>query len=200
MCVYVYFILIANIVYFDIVNPARVNGFACENPSMVAANDFFFSGLHIAGNTSNAVGSRVTTVNVVQIPGTNTLGVSMERIDCAPWGLNPPHTHTRATEILAVVKGSIEVGFVTSSPENRHITKFLQKGDVFVFPVGLVHFQRNVGYMAIPWPLLHLAAKILRVITIANTVFGSDPPIATDILSKAFQVEKKIAKQLQSQF
>ena len=34
---------------------------------------------------------------------------------------------------------------MTSNPDNRLITKVLEKGDVFVFPIGLVHFQRNVG-------------------------------------------------------
>ncbi|KAL0291974.1 UNVERIFIED_CONTAM: putative germin-like protein 2-2 [Sesamum radiatum] len=69
----------------------------------------------------------------------------MVRIDYAPWGTNPPHTHPRATEILTVLEGSLQVGFVTSNPDNSLITKTLQKGDVFVFPVGLIHFQRNVG-------------------------------------------------------
>ena len=43
-----------------------VNGLACKNPSMIQANDFFFTRLHIAGNTSNIVGSRVTLVSVTQ--------------------------------------------------------------------------------------------------------------------------------------
>ncbi|GFY99166.1 germin-like protein 9 [Actinidia rufa] len=89
----------------DPTSSARVNGLACKNPMTVQANDFFFSGLHIAGNTSNPIGSRVTPVNVAQIPGLNTLGISMVRIDYAPWGINPPHTHPRASEILTIVEG-----------------------------------------------------------------------------------------------
>ncbi|KAL7218936.1 hypothetical protein ACSBR2_012075 [Camellia fascicularis] len=116
----------------------RVNGLACKNPMLVEANDFFFSGLHITGNTSNPVGSKVTPVSVAQLPGLNTLGISMTRIDYAPWGINPLYTHPRASEILIVLEGSLHVGFVTSNPNNRLITKVLQKGDVFVFPVGLV--------------------------------------------------------------
>ncbi|XP_021818159.1 putative germin-like protein 2-1 [Prunus avium] len=77
-----------------------VNGVVCKDSKLVDANDFFFSGLHLAGNTSNAVGSRVTPVNVSQIAGLNTLGISIARIDYAPWGINPPHTHPRASEIL----------------------------------------------------------------------------------------------------
>ncbi|KAI5572133.1 hypothetical protein POPTR_011G162932v4 [Populus trichocarpa] len=176
-----------------------VNGLACKDPKMVQADDFSFSGLHLAGNTSNAVGSRVTTVNVAQIPGLNTLGISLVRIDYAPWGINPPHTHPRGTEILTVIEGSLEVGFVTSNPENRLITKVLQKGDVFVFPIGLVHFQRSVGN-GNAVAIAALSSQNPGVITIANAVFGSTPEIPSDILVKAFQLDKNVVNYLQSKF
>ena len=68
-----------------------VNGKFCKDPKLVTANDFFFSVKE--GNTSNPLGSKVTPVNVNQILGLNTLGISLARIDFAPKGLNPPHTH-----------------------------------------------------------------------------------------------------------
>ncbi|GMN64442.1 hypothetical protein TIFTF001_033507 [Ficus carica] len=176
-----------------------VNGFVCKDPKLAEANDFFFSGLHIPGNTSNPVGSRVTPVAVSQIPGLNTLGISLVRIDYAPWGINPPHTHPRATEILTVLEGTLEVGFVTSNPENHLIRKVLQKGDVFVFPVGLVHFQRNIGY-GNAVAIAGLSSQNPGVITIANAVFGSTPNISPDILVKAFQVNKNVVLNVQSKF
>ncbi|GJX37360.1 putative germin-like protein 2-1 [Tanacetum coccineum] len=178
---------------------AKVNGVACKNPMQVQAEDFFFSGLHLRGNTSNAVGSRVTPVFATQLPGLNTLGISMVRIDYAPWGLNPPHTHPRATEILTVLEGTLQVGFVTSNPDNRHISKVLQKGDVFVFPVGLVHYQRNVGN-GNAVVIAALSSQNPGAITIANAVFGANPPIASDILARAFQVDKSVVDQLQAKF
>ncbi|KAH6757229.1 germin-like protein 2 [Perilla frutescens var. hirtella] len=183
----------------DATSSARVNGQVCKNPTSVRANDFFFSGLHIPGNTSNPNGSRVTPVTVVQLPGLNTLGISMVRIDYAPWGINPPHTHPRATEILTVIDGSLQVGFVTSNPDNSLVTKTLQKGDVFVFPVGLVHFQFNVGTKNAV-AIAALSSQNPGVITIANAVFGSNPSIGSDILAKAFQVEKSVVDQLQAKF
>ncbi|XP_018859633.1 germin-like protein 8-2 [Juglans regia] len=39
-----------------------------------------------------------------------------------------------------------------------------------------------------------------RVITIANAVFGSNPPINQDVLTKAFQVDKNVVNYLQKQF
>ncbi|XP_077220643.1 germin-like protein 8-2 [Tasmannia lanceolata] len=180
-------------------SPVLVNGLVCKDPKLVQADDFFFMGLDKPGNTSNPLGSKVTPVNVVQIPGLNTLGISMARIDFAPYGLNPPHTHPRATEILTVVEGTLYVGFVTSNPDNRLITKILQKGDVFVFPVGLIHFQRNAGH-GNAVAIAALSSQNPGVITIANAVFGSNPPISDDVLAKAFQVDKKVVDYLQSVF
>ncbi|KAL6197092.1 hypothetical protein ACLB2K_032704 [Fragaria x ananassa] len=187
---------------FCVADPASsvpVNGHACKDPKLVGANDFFFSGLHLAGNTSNPAGSKVTPATVTQIPGLNTFGISLVRIDYAPMGINPPHTHPRATEILTVVEGSLEVGFVTSNPENRLISKVLQKGDVFVFPVGLAHFQHNV-WNSNAVAIAALSSQNPGAITLANAVFGSKPDISADVLAKAFQVDKNIVFNFQEKF
>ncbi|XP_059668331.1 putative germin-like protein 2-1 [Cornus florida] len=176
-----------------------VNGMPCKDPKLAQASDFFFSGLHIAGNTSNPVRSKVQAVTATQIPGLNTLGISIVRIDYAMGGINPPHTHPRATEILTVLEGSIEVGFVTSNPDNQQFTRVLQKGDVFVFPVGLIHFQRNVGHSNAV-AIAALSSQNPGVITIANAVFGSKPDISSDILVKAFQLDKNVITYMQSKF
>ncbi|XP_028079082.1 putative germin-like protein 2-1 [Camellia sinensis] len=176
-----------------------VNGKFCNDPKLATANDFFYSGLLTPRNTSNPIGSTVTPVNVMQIPGLNTLGVSLARIDFAPYGLNPPHTHPRGTEILVVLEGTLYVGFVTSNPDNRLFTKVLYPGDVFVFPQGLIHFQFNqekTNAVA----LVGFGSQNPGVITIANAVFGSNPKISDDVLAKAFQVDKKVVDHLQAQF
>ncbi|KDP34916.1 hypothetical protein JCGZ_09204 [Jatropha curcas] len=183
----------------DVGSSVTVNGFACKDPKMVGADDFSFTGLHLPGNTSNPVGSKVTLINVDKIPGLNTLGISLARIDYAPYGLNPPHKHPRAAEIFTVVQGSLEVGFVTSNPENRLITKILSPGDVFVFPFGLIHFQRNIGNSK-ALAFSSLSSQNPGIITIANSVFGSNPDIPSDILAKAFQLDKNVVKYLQSKF
>ncbi|KAM7274510.1 hypothetical protein ACFE04_016376 [Oxalis oulophora] len=183
----------------DSTSAARVNGLACKNPTVVTANDFSFSGLHVSGNTSNAFGSRVTTVNVAQIAGLNTLGISLVRIDYAPWGINPPHIHPRATEILTVIEGTLQVGFVTSAQENKHITKILVKGDVFVFPVGLVHYQRNVG-RGKAVAIAGLSSQNPGVIQIASSVFGSNAEIDSDILSRAFMTDKNTIEKIKAKF
>ena len=155
--------------------------------------------MNIPGNTYNKVGSNVTNVNVDTFPGLNTLGISLARIDFAPYGQNPPHSHPRGTEILVVLEGTLFVGFVTSNTDNRLFTKTLNKGDVFVFPVGLIHFQVNVGKTnAIA--ISGLSSQNAGAITIANAVFRSNPPINPDVLTKAFQLDKKVVEYLQKEF
>ncbi|KAL3519299.1 hypothetical protein ACH5RR_017448, partial [Cinchona calisaya] len=143
----------------------------CKDPKVVKPEDFFFQGLNKPGSLSNPLGSNVTQVNVNQIPGLNTLGISLARIDFAPYGLNPPHTHPRATEILVVLEGTLLVGFVTSNPamnmKNRLFTKVLNPGDVFVFPQGLIHFQFNNGKTNAV-AIAGLSSQNPGVITIAN--------------------------------
>ncbi|XP_041015838.1 germin-like protein subfamily 1 member 13 [Juglans microcarpa x Juglans regia] len=164
-----------------------VNGKFCKDPKLASANDFFFSGLNVFRDTSNSLGSNVTAVNVDNLAGLNTLGMSLARIDFAPYGLNPPHTHPRATEFFIVLEGTLYAGFVTSDGDagNRLFTKMLYLGDVFVFPFGLIHFQLNVGKTnAVAFA--GFRSQNPGLITIANAVFESNPKINPDVLTKAF--------------
>ncbi|XP_074287847.1 germin-like protein [Silene latifolia] len=178
-----------------------VNGMFCKNPMESTPDDFFFKGLDIPGKLNN-LGVNVTMVTAMQVPGLNTLGISLARIDFAPYGLNPPHTHPRATEVLTVLEGTLYVGFVTSNLAtggNKLFTKVLNKGDVFVFPQGLVHFQFNVGNCPAV-AIAGLSSQNPGVVTIANAVFGPQPPISVDVLAKAFQLDANVVKSLQSHF
>ncbi|XP_062177728.1 germin-like protein subfamily 1 member 11 [Alnus glutinosa] len=176
-----------------------VNGKFCKDPKLVTPNDFFFPGLNIPGSTENQLGLAVTGVGVDQLFGLNTLGISLARVDIAPYGVNPPHTHPRATEIFLVVEGTLLAGFVSSSPDNRLFAKILNPGDLFIFPFGLIHFQINVGKTnAVAFA--SFSSQNPGAITIANNVFGSNPPINPDVLVKAFQLDKNVVMSLQKKF
>ena len=91
------------------------------------------------------------------------------------------------------------MGFVTSDPDNRLLTKTLNQGDVFVFPVGLIHFQLNIRETnAVAFS--SLSSQNPGVITMVNAIFGSNPPINPDVLIKAFQVDKNVVDYLQKIF
>ncbi|CAO2838770.1 unnamed protein product [Amaranthus hypochondriacus] len=166
-----------------------VNGFPCKNISMITAEDFFFAGIAQPGKiTNNILGSKVTGANVQDIPGLNTLGVSMARVDFAPYGLNPPHIHPRATEMIFVIKGELYVGFITTN--NKLISKVVKTGETFVFPRGLGHFQKNLS----KHPTAVLAAfnsQLPGTQQFAASLFTSQPPVPNQILAQTFNINEK---------
>ncbi|KAF3943692.1 hypothetical protein CMV_029770 [Castanea mollissima] len=162
--------LLQDVCVADLTSGVKVNGFTCKDIANISAADFSFDGLAKPGLTNNTLGSLVTAANVQKIPGLNTLGVSLSRIDYAPGGLNPPHTHPRATEMVFVLEGELNVGFITTA--NVLISKSIKKGEIFVFPKGLVHFQKN----------------------------NATPPVPDNVLTKAFQVGTKEVEKIKSRF
>ncbi|MDK0835629.1 hypothetical protein P5E39_16385, partial [Clostridium perfringens] len=66
----------------DKYSPVRVNGFVCKDPMAVNADDFFKdANLDKPRDTmASKVGSNVTLINVMQIAGLNTLGISIARL------------------------------------------------------------------------------------------------------------------------
>jgi len=105
-------------------------------------------------------GGRILVANEKNFPflvssksdGSN--GISGAVAFLEPCGLNSPHTHPRATEILTVVEGELEVGFVMENglfadaakainalafPFNTTVQQF----EATIFPQGSIHFQFN---------------------------------------------------------
>lgn len=80
---------------------------------------------------------------MAEFPALNGQSVSYAVLEFPPQGVNPPHTHPRSAELLFVVGGSLEVGFVDTT--NKLFVQTLQLGDMFVFPKGLVHYQYNAN-------------------------------------------------------
>jgi quercetin dioxygenase-like cupin family protein len=178
----------------------RLNGFPCKRPENVTACDFFSGALASAGNTANALGSAVTAATAETLPGLNTLGVSLSRIDYAPWGVNPPHVHPRATEVIFVLQGSLDVGFVAAgAASNRLYARTVSAGDVFVFPRGLIHYQRNRD----AGPAVALSAfdsQLPGTQPVAEALFGSSPPVPTDVLARSFHVDGGLVEAIRSKF
>ncbi|KAI4329087.1 hypothetical protein L6164_021389 [Bauhinia variegata] len=127
----------------DLKGPDGPAGFSCKPPSNLTVDDFVFTGLAKAGNTSNIISAAVTPAFVGQFPGVNGLGLSAARLDLAPGGVIPMHTHPGANELLSVLHGHITAGFIAS--DNSVYVTTLKKGEIMVFPQGLLHFQINAG-------------------------------------------------------
>ncbi|KDP45303.1 hypothetical protein JCGZ_09552 [Jatropha curcas] len=182
----------------DTSSGAFVNGKFCKDPEHVTADDFYHTGLNIARPTSDQLGVRTNLLTVEEIPGLNTLALSIVRIDFEAGGVNPPHHHPRASEIITVLEGTLYAGFITGNPDHKAFVKILKAGDVFVFPFGLIHFQFNIGKS----PAVAIAALNSQnpgVVTSANTIFGAVPSLNLQLLARAFHLDKNIVANLTKQ-
>lgn len=128
----------------DLSQPATPAGYPCKKAASLTADDFAYHGLAAPGNTSNIISAAVTPAFDGQFPAVNGLGISIARLDLAVGGVIPLHTHPAGSEILVVIEGTICAGFI-SSFANVVYLKTLYKGDIMVFPQGLLHFQINAG-------------------------------------------------------
>lgn len=120
------------------------SGYPCKPEQLVTASDFSNSGLARPGPTIQPFNTGLASASVAQYPALNGLGISATRFDIYPGGVVPLLTHPRATELLFVLEGSMVAGLI-SAARNAVYIKTLRKGDLFVFPKGLLHFQYNPG-------------------------------------------------------
>ncbi|KAH9293395.1 hypothetical protein KI387_041402, partial [Taxus chinensis] len=163
-----------------------MNGLPCLNPNQVSAKNFTTSVLSSAGNTSgNPFGVSLKTTTTQFLPGINTLGLIMARVDLAVGAVLPLHTHPRASEIIFVLEGTLNVGFVDTT--NKLFSAEIKTGDVFVFPRGIIHFVHNIGNTpASVIATLNSQAPGNSVIPLAT--FASNPAIPNQVLAKSFQI------------
>ncbi|KAI6707435.1 hypothetical protein NL676_010397 [Syzygium grande] len=100
--------------------------------------------------------------------------------------------HPRSAELLIVLKGILEVGFVDT--ENQLFLQTLQAHDLFIFPKGLVHFQVNTKPDCKAVALGVFGSASAGTVSIPVSVFGSG--IDVDILAKAFHTDDQIISEL----
>ncbi|XP_074315867.1 auxin-binding protein ABP19a-like [Silene latifolia] len=174
--------------------PVGPAGFPCKNPANLSVNDFVFSGLGVAGNTSNIFNVAVTSANDNSFPGVNGLGISMARLDIGVGGVVPLHTH-RASEVIIVIHGTIIAGFIAS--DNTVYFKTLNKGDVMIFPQSLLHFQVNIGKnQALAFVSLNSAHAGFQFTS--ASLGGNDLP--TEIIEKITLLDSQQIKTLKNVF
>ena len=172
-------------------------GFPCKPSSLVVSDDFFFAAHASGASTDNPNGAAVTPGNVEAFPGLNTLGLSINRVDLAPGGVNPLHTHPRSAELVHVEAGEMLVGFV--STEGKFYSKVVRAGESFVIPRGMMHFQYNVGTGAAR-AMTVFNSQLPGVVLAAQSLFGAEPEIPDAVLAKSFQVDADTIKLLKSKF
>ncbi|KAJ6452498.1 RmlC-like cupin domain-containing protein [Mycena sanguinolenta] len=91
----------------------------------------------------NASGGSILLATVDNFPILEELGISGAVSLVEPCGLNIPHSHPRASEILVVVEGIMDTGFVQENGFNTAIQTSLGQYQATVFPMGSIHYLYN---------------------------------------------------------
>ncbi|KAJ7913226.1 spherulin-1B precursor, partial [Mycena leptocephala] len=93
--------------------------------------------------SNGAKGGSILLATVDNFPILEDLGISSAVSFIEPCGLNIPHFHPRASEILTVIEGVLDTGFVQENGFNTEIETQLGKFQATVFPMGSIHYQQN---------------------------------------------------------
>ncbi|KAL0738665.1 hypothetical protein Bca4012_014875 [Brassica carinata] len=78
-------------------------------------------------------------------------------------------------------EGQLYVGFVTTA--GKLVAKYINKGEVFVFPKGLLHFQKNIAKSAPVSVIAAFDSQLPGTQSLVSSLFGALPE---DILVKSF--------------
>ncbi|XP_027154803.1 germin-like protein 9-3 [Coffea eugenioides] len=156
-------------------------------PNVTAVNGTFFTytGMRNIFQTAIPPAFQATKASLKEFPALDGQSVSYAVLQFPAGSVNPPHTHPRSAELLFLVLGSLDVGFVDT--KNSLYTQTLQTGDLFVFPKGLVHFQYNSDLNKSAVAFSAFGSANAGTVSIPGTVFNTS--ISDDILAKSFKTD-----------
>ncbi|KAK6135991.1 hypothetical protein DH2020_030263 [Rehmannia glutinosa] len=143
--------------------------------------------LHRAQPTSFTV----YKATLAELPSLDGQSVSYAALYYPPGSVNPPHTHPRASELLFLVLGHLEVGFVDTN--NKLFAQTLQPGDMFVFPKGLLHYQYNSDDKTPAIAFSSFGSANAGTVSIPSAVFNTsvyDPILAVSFKTDVATIRK----------
>ncbi|CAM8975625.1 unnamed protein product [Rhodiola kirilowii] len=160
------------------------------------ANGSFFSNSGFRGIFSgpDPTTFKVTKNFLAEFPALNGQSVGMAVLQYPAGTVNPPHTHPRSAELLFVVYGSLEVGFVDTT--NKLYTQTLQLGDTFIFPKGLIHFQYNADAKEPAIAVSAFGSAAAGTVSVPTTLFSTS--IDDDVLAKSFKSDVATIQKLKA--
>nr|XP_043613980.1 germin-like protein 9-3 [Erigeron canadensis] len=151
----------------------------------VDGNFFTYTGMRALVGSLDSKDFKVLKASMAEFPALNGQSVSYAILDFPPGSVNPPHTHPRASELLLLLDGYLEVGFVDTT--NKLFTQTLQTGDIFVFPKGLIHFQYNGDPYNVALAASAFGSASAGTVSVPNSVFNTR--IDDEMLAKSFKTD-----------
>ncbi|KAK3422139.1 germin-like protein 9-3 [Eucalyptus grandis] len=146
-------------------------------------NFFTFTGLRAVLPLDAPTAFKLTKVSQAEFPALDGQSVSIAVLEYSALSLNPLHTHPRASELLFLIHGSLEVGLVDTT--NKLFTQTLQAGDMFIFPKGLVHYQYNANATDYAVAISAFGSANAGTVSLPTTLFSTN--INSRILAKSFK-------------
>uniref|UniRef100_A0A2N9FKJ2 Germin-like protein n=1 Tax=Fagus sylvatica TaxID=28930 RepID=A0A2N9FKJ2_FAGSY len=137
---------------------------------------------------------KVSKASIAEFPALTGQSVSFAVLQFPAGSVNPPHTHPRSAELLFLLDGSLQVGFVDTT--NKLFTQTLDAGDLFVFPKGLVHYQYNSDPNLPAIAVSAFGSANAGTVSVPNTVFNTS--IDDGILAKSFKTDIATIQKIQA--
>lgn len=118
-------------------------------------SDWAFNFFDPPANSTSAAGNGGKTIKAdrANFPALIGNGMAMTLSFLGPCGFNTPHIHPRASEMVYVVNGTVEVGFIAENGA-RQVQNSLVAGSMTIIPQAAIHWQTNLGCA----PVLTVAA------------------------------------------
>nr|XP_010943782.1 germin-like protein 9-3 [Elaeis guineensis] len=163
--------------------------------NLIDGSFFTFTGMRTLLNSDEVKNFVVLKASMAEFPALNGQSVSYAVLLYPPGAVNPPHTHPRASELLFLAGGYLDVGFVDTA--NKLYVQTLQPGDIFVFPKGLVHYQYNSGKgQAIAISAFGSASA--GTVSVPGSLFATG--IDDEILAKSFKTDVATVQKIKAGF
>nr|GMD71345.1 germin-like protein 9-3 [Ipomoea batatas] len=159
-------------------------------------NFFTYTGFRSLVNAPPPPAFKVTKASMAEFAALNGQSVSYAVLRYPGGSVNPLHTHPRASELLFLTIGTLEVGFIDTT--NKLFTQTLQTGDLFIFPKGLVHFQYNADPDKLAVAVSAFGSANAGTVSIPSTVFNTS--IDDAILAKSFKTDVYTIQKLKAGF
>lgn len=175
-------------------DPDIITDFITPADSTPINGSFFtYTGLR---NLSGPIGPalKVTKASMREFAALEGQSVSLAFLEFPPGGINPPHTHPRASELLFLLYGTLEVTVVDT--KNVPYKQRLQAGDMFVFPKGLLHLQYNRNHKETAIAVSAFGGANAGTVSVPNSVFATG--IDDLILAKAFKTDVATIQHIKS--
>ncbi|CAN0916827.1 Germin-like protein 9-3 [Linum grandiflorum] len=166
-------------------DPDILTDFVVPPNTVIDGSFFTFKGFEFLVNgTQMSPTFKVVKATKAEFPALDGQSVSYATLLFPSGTTNPPHTHPRSAELLFVLDGSLQVGFVDTT--NKLYTQTLQ---------GLVHFQYN-AWNRTAIALSAFGSASAGTVSLPATLFATN--IDDTILAKSFKTDASVVQALKA--